>query len=101
MHDCNPPTFKHQLVPRIQKAWNGSVWKSFVRLRCKNPNLEMFVVKDDWGCGIIRRGKQEIYKNATIKECLTYLYFDKHRKELLRLISYEDYLHWLTKNRDT
>lgn len=93
LHDCNPPTWKHQVVPMQQTAWNGTVWKSFVKLRVNNPNLEMFVVKDNrGGCGIIRRGNQKLYNKAPLEECLKYEYFDKHRKELLNLISSEEFV---------
>jgi hypothetical protein len=87
MHDCNPLSVLHQQVPRVQKVWNGTVWKSFVRLRCTNPNLEMYVVDTDWGCGVIERGEQELYKEASLKRCLKWNYFKINRKELLNLIT--------------
>ncbi len=86
MHDCNPPTWKHQAVPRLQKVWNGNTWKSFVKLRVTAPHLFMYTVESDWGCGIIKKGKQEVYDKASLKECLRYKYFDKHRYELLKLV---------------
>lgn len=92
LHDCNPPTWKHQAVPRIQKSWNGTVWKAIVRLRCKNLKLFMCVIDTDWGCGIIKRGNQNTYSEAELKECLTWDYFTKHKKELLNLISISDFL---------
>jgi len=86
MHDCNPKTHKHQQVPRIQKAWNGTVWKSFVKLRCIRSDLFMCVVDTDHGCGIIRFGRQKTYTES-LKRCLKYNYFKINKKELLNLIS--------------
>jgi len=91
IHDCNPPTWKHQAVPRQQLMWNGTVWKSFVKLRCTNPNLFMFVIDTDWGCGIIKRGKQELYNKKSLKECLEWEYFKNHKKELLNLKSIQEF----------
>ncbi len=87
IHDCNPKTHRHQEVPRIQKAWNGTVWKSFVKLRCSRPDLFMCVVNTDHGCGIIRKGSQQIYDKASIKRCLKYNFLKLNRKELLNLIT--------------
>lgn len=91
MHDCNPKTRKHQAVPRESKAWNGTVWKAFVELRCTNKNLTMCVVDMDHGCGIIRRGSQDVYEKAPLKKCLTWEYFKNHKRELLNLISIDEF----------
>ena len=91
MHDCNPKTHKHQQVPRIQKAWNGTVWKSFVKLRCTNPKLFMCVVDTDHGCGIIKKGSQKLYDKAILKRCLKYNFFKINKKELLNLISVSEF----------
>ena len=87
VHDCNPQTKKAQQVPRVQKLWNGDVWKAFVFLRCTNPLLKMHVIDTDHGCGIIQKGKQSIYLDAELNKCLTWKYFNKHRIELLNLVS--------------
>lgn len=91
MHDCNPPEYENQVVPRISGTWNGDVWKSVVKLRYKHPELEVNVVDTDWGVGIVRRGKQEIYDKVPYMDCLNYNYFDKHREELLNIISVDEF----------
>jgi len=91
MHDCNPKTALHQQVPRIQKAWNGTVWRAYVRLRCTNPKLSMCVVDMDNGCGVIQIGKQEVYKEASLKRCLKWNYFKTNKSKLLNLISVNDF----------
>lgn len=95
MHDCNPISQKHQAVPAQQKAWNGTVWKSFVKLRCKRKDLFMCVIDTDHGCGIIKKGHQDIYKDAQLKRCLKYNFLKLNRKELLNLVSVNEFLHML------
>jgi hypothetical protein len=91
MHDCNPPEYEIQLVPRQTGIWNGDVWKSIVKLRCTKPDLEINVVDTDWGVGIVRFGKQEVYNKASLEECLDYYYLDANREELLNIISVEEF----------
>lgn len=91
MHDCNPPEYEIQLVPRQTGIWNGDVWKSLVKLRCTEPNLEINVVDTDWGVGIVRFGQQELYNKAPLDQCLNYYYFDNNREELLNIISVEEF----------
>jgi hypothetical protein len=91
MHDCNPPEYEIQLVPRITGIWNGDVWKSLVKLRCTNPNLEINVVDTDWGVGILKVGSQELYNKEPIETCLDYHYFDKNREEMLNIISVDEF----------
>lgn len=95
MHDCNPPTKFHQRVNYELKngqkpSWNGTVWKSYVKLRMKNPNLNMCVVNCDWGIGIIQKGKQKCIKNIE-----DFKYNDLHldRDNILNLISTYEFLH--------
>lgn len=91
MHDCNPPEYEIQLVPRQTGIWNGDVWKSVARLRCSRTDLEINVVDTDWGIGIIRFGEQKIYDKAPLEKCLDYHYFDQNREELLNIISVEEF----------
>ena len=60
VHDCNPITEITQRRLRASDSWHGDVWKSIVKLRMENPNLEISTVDTDEGCGIIRKGKQEL-----------------------------------------
>jgi len=89
IHDCNPTEEIIQKVPREQLIWTGDVWKAFVRLR-KEPDLTMYVVDTDWGCGVIQKGKQ---KPLELEESsLYYNNFSIHKKEWLNLITIEDFL---------
>lgn len=91
IHDCNPLEYHMQLVPRVTGLWNGDVWKSIVKLRCTEPNLEISVVDTDWGVGIIQRGYQDLYTAAPLDICLTWEYFDVHRVELNNLITVDNF----------
>ena len=96
MHDCNPTTVFMQSRPRVSSQWTGDVWKSIFKLRCSRSDLSIFVVDVDFGCGVIRKGKQELYKiDGDIEEYLKWKYFNRNRKEILNLISVEEYKVWL------
>lgn len=79
-HDCNPDNEPMQRVPRETKAWTGNVWRAWVKMR-RIPTLEMFVLNDDLGLGIMRKGKQE----PLIVDNPTYEGLEKNRKEWLNL----------------
>jgi O-methyltransferase len=101
VHDCNPPTLHHARedysnhdTPAMG-LWNGTVWKSFYKLRCTNPNLDMCVIDCDWGVGIIKKGSQTLcdLKN----EYYEFSIFDKNRELSLNLIHFENFYSWLDK----
>jgi len=61
MHDCLPTSKRMQEIPLMEQSeWTGDTWKAYFKLRTERSDLEMAVVDCDWGCGIIRPGKQEI-----------------------------------------
>jgi len=90
IHDCKPFNCESQMVPRPkkQKIWNGDVWKGFLKLRSERKDLKMFTIDTDYGCGIIRRGHQELINKWDIP----YEEFEKNKKELLNLISVEEFV---------
>ena len=94
-HDMKPLKEIHQVIPAppIEKGkpyvWTGDCWKAWVKLRQERSDLEMFVVNTDLGCGVIRKGHQPKL------ECsyeLNWSTFEQHNKELLNLISTDDFL---------
>lgn len=91
LHDTVPDSYKSQLVPRAQVIWNGDVWKSIVKLRYNNPNLEIFTIDTDCGCTILRRGKQSLYNKVPLIAALNWNYFCVNKKELLNLISVNEF----------
>mgnify|MGYP003660120556 CR=1 FL=1 len=84
-HDMSPVSEDMQIVPRAQSRWTGDCWKAWVGIRSSNPNLNMFVVDTDYGCGVIWRGSQQLLNTQGLS--LTYGNLDKNRKEWLNLIS--------------
>ena len=51
----------------------------------------MFVIDTDYGCGVIRKGKQNL---INVTEELNWGLLDNKRKELLNLISTENFLNY-------
>ena len=51
-------------------------------------DLSMWTVDEDCGCGIIKKGKQDLFPVQKIEFKL----LEKNRKELLNLISVEEFL---------
>ena len=58
LHDCNPENENMQRTDgNIPPLWTGDVWKAFVKARAELP-YEMYVVRQDYGCGVIDTSKQ-------------------------------------------
>lgn len=93
MHDCNPPTEFHQRenyeIDGKFPPWNGTVWKSFAKLRIKKVDLSLSCVDCDWGVGIIRKIKQSKFE---LSGNLDFDFLDKNRVNLLNLISVSDFI---------
>ena len=95
VHDCNPADESMQVVPRRQPVWTGDVWKAWVKLRSERNDLEMFVVDNDSGFGVIRRGLQE---TIDVPEDPTYRMLTAHRSDWLNLKSIGYFLDYLRIN---
>lgn len=78
-HDCLPPA-----QPWESPSLMGTVWRSWARLRATRPDLKMFVVDTDCGCGVIQRGHQELYP---LPESFDWTLFAEHKPELMNTIS--------------
>jgi len=92
-HDMNPEEEIWQIEEYTPgELWTGPCWKTFVELRMFRSDLEMFVVNTDFGCAIIRKGKQATLK---VEGELTYSLLEANRKTLLNLISVEEFNYWL------
>ena len=93
MHDCNPPTKFHQRenyeINGTFPAWNGTVWKSFAKLRMSNENLSLICVNCDWGVGIISKEKSELFP---FNDNLDFEFLKNNRVKLLNLNSVKNFL---------
>ena len=99
LHDCNPPTEYHARADYHDYStiaggcWNGTVWKAIYKLRCFTPDVDVCVVDKDWGCGIVRRGSQNLcfFDNPYYD----YDVFRDNREKHLNLISSDELNGWL------
>ena len=89
MHDCNPLTYESQLVPRQSVTWHGDVWKAYVEFKQTHPAFDCYVVDTDCGCGVIVNNEDKT--QIPINLDLDYKYLDENRKEILNLISVEEF----------
>ena len=85
LHDCNPIFEIRQIVPRQQGAWNGDVWKAFVKYRIFGE-WKSFALDADEGLGIIQKGVPADNIDP-IHEWDTYKVFSENKKYLLGLES--------------
>jgi predicted O-methyltransferase YrrM len=87
VHDCLPHCEEY-----IKVCWNGTVFRSIINLRYNNPEVCIDVVDTDNGCGIIQRGKQTLYNKVDIERAKVYDYFADNRKELMNVITIDQFL---------
>ena len=93
LHDCNPLVELWTKVPRQSEAWHGDVYKSVLRFRQKS-SLKYLTVDDDCGCGVIFNNIEEDNKcniDDLIQGEKSWEYFNTNRKQLLNLISVDEF----------
>lgn len=88
LHDCNPPLYEHTTTG-IDGCWTGDTYKALLKFRARFPHY-IVTVDTDWGIGIISQPKEGL--QSSISEVLTWETFNKNRKELLNLITPEEFL---------
>lgn len=86
-HDMLPVSEESQRVPRETREWTGDCWKAWAHFRMNNPELDMQVVDTDYGVGVIRKGKQQLFRPSVNLDELNYDFFTRHRKELMNTVS--------------
>jgi hypothetical protein len=91
VHDCHPRREITQRPIRASSVWHGDVWKAILKLRMERPDISIYTIDADEGCGIIKKGAQELYKVETGVDPYTYEYFKKHKKNILNLISVNEW----------
>ena len=95
LHDCNPPTEEHALeypifTPPVNGSWNGTVYKSLVKLRLYKNDCLLKTVDTDWGVGILTREESKTI-NVFPDEAVSWDFFDVNRKEIIGLITPEEF----------
>jgi hypothetical protein len=102
LHDCNPVNVYdirenyYDFSTPSKSHWNGTVYKSIIKLRYENPNVFFYTVDTDEGCGIIDPTKsQELFVKDGVS-CEDFLndfeLFCSHKKEILNLITPGEFL---------
>lgn len=91
LHDCNPEKEEHTIVPRPTERghWNGDVYKFACELRLHHEKF--YTVDIDNGCGVWNNGIDDEVPSYAYPFQPFYM-FDKFRKELLNLISWDEFL---------
>jgi hypothetical protein len=88
MHDCNPVSYEAQLIPRQTVAWNGDTWKAFVDFKENNPTYGCYVIDTDFGVGVIHNSGIEYKIENKIND---WNYFNSNKKQLLNLITWDEF----------
>lgn len=85
LHDCLPPSKDFQERKQVPSCagWTGDVWKAIYILRISRPDLEITTLDTDYGCCVIKRGKQELLK--IFSNDINYDFLEKHKQEILNL----------------
>ncbi len=97
-HDMKPKKQMQQVVPRISKQWTGDCWKAWVNIRRTRPDLEMYVIDVDWGCGVIKKGSQDILDIS--KDDVNWDNFNQNKTKWLNLISEKDFYEKYDQSRE-
>lgn len=92
VHDCNPTEEITQRRERASDIWHGDVWKAIMKLRREESNVEIVTVDTDEGCGIIRRGHQELLKVPDGQtDVYSFDFLNANRKKILHLVSVDEF----------
>jgi hypothetical protein len=95
LHDCNPPTewharetFNYHFSP-AGGYWNGTTWKAFMKWRF-NADIHSCCIDSDSGIGILSKNQAIGDSTDTRNLFFEFSKLDKHRKDYLNLISFDD-----------
>jgi len=88
LHDCNPPTEHHQTPVHNKGAWNGTVWKAWLKFR---EQYKSCTIDCDWGVGIMTTKLEQTKFNITDD----YHTFAQNRNVLLNLLHPDQFKHWI------
>lgn len=89
IHDACPEFEHYTHVPRDSRIWNGDVYKFTMRLR-EYANVDFVTVNIDHGCSVIWKDNIAL-PGIEYREKITWEYFQKNKKYLLHLISWEEF----------
>lgn len=85
VHDCNPPTETYTHPARC-----GSVYRGWIELRRRYPDLLSVVVDIDLGCGVLIPSRRSV--SAEIPSPADWTEFEACRVQALGLVSWTEFL---------
>jgi len=108
LHDCCPVERKmvSPAPPVPWRLWQGVSYCAYLDLVGSLPDATWYTVDTDYGCGVIRKrpgenqtagsGEREIFQQwdrlRSRNQYDVFDFYEQHRRELLNLISVEDFL---------
>ena len=99
-HDANPPSIYYAREDYYDRStiatglWNGTVWKAIQKIRT-DYDLDLVTVDSDWGVAVIKNKTNFSVLSKNVNPFYEYNTFDKHRKQILNLISVDEFRQWL------
>jgi len=66
---------------------SGEAWKAFAYLRMSRPDLWMGTVNTPCGCGIVRRGRQELFRPDEADAPADYSFYARYRDRLMNVVT--------------
>ena len=96
LHDCNPPSeFHAKEIPfydhPINAEWNGTVYKSLIKIKMHRTDLNLVTIDSDYGVGILTRNKSNLPTLNYTYPIDTWDFFKENKKNILNLMSYDEY----------
>lgn len=97
LHDCNPPLYEHTTTG-IHGCWTGDVYKAAQVLKMVDKSFEddtphdFYVIDTDWGVGILSPKEEVSLSSITNVGTDWWKRLEGNRKEVLNLISVEEFL---------
>lgn len=85
-HDCLPDSRE-----ATQPWYCGTSYMAPIWFRVNRSDVSVHIVNTDCGCGIFRAGSSALYTAAPYEVARTYEYYAAHKKELMNVISVEEF----------
>jgi len=98
LHGTNPENEEEDNWNIRPINWRGDVYLSILKLKYEYPDVNYFTINTDLGVTVLYKVKEEQKnkrKNLDLTEKLTWNYFESNRKDVLNLISKEEFLNLL------
>ena len=107
VHDCCPASKEWASLQPVKGCWCGVTYCAYIELLLSRRDLTYYTVDTDYGCGVIKKKPREgapkpehgvtdelaeRWRNQRSQNADMFELFCNHKRELLNLISVEDFL---------